>query len=129
MHPSLIYKIDKKNGFTLIEVLIALAIISIALTALLLTTAETVKGTQRLREKTLAHLVTSQGLTLMQLDLVPLEKNQSITQKMMVFGTPWFWHATSTPTHLKTIERLEITASPHENGPFSNPLIGFRRAS
>jgi general secretion pathway protein I len=117
----------KKNGFTLIEVLIALAIISIALTALLLTTAETVSSTHRLREKTLAHLVTTQGLTQIQLDLVPLGKNQTITQSFILFGQEWFWHAASAPTHLSTVERIEVTASPHENGPFTDPLIGFRR--
>ena len=117
----------RKNGFTLIEVLIALAIISIALTALLLTTAETVKGTQRLRDKTLAHLVTTQALTLIQLDLAPLEKNQAITQEMTLFGQRWFCRAKATATHLKSIERLEITASPLLNGPFTESLIGFRR--
>ncbi|MCH9757239.1 MAG: type II secretion system minor pseudopilin GspI [Gammaproteobacteria bacterium] len=117
----------KKNGFTLIEVLIALAIISIALTALLLTTAETVKGTQRLRDKTLAHLATTQGLTLIQLNLAPLDKSQTITQEITLFNKKWFWHAKATPTHLKNIERLEITASPNESGPFTDPIIGFRR--
>ncbi len=117
----------KKNGFTLIEVLIALAIMSIALTALLLTTAETVKGTQRLRDKTLAHITTMQALTLIQLDLAPLEKNQEITQQITLFGHPWFWHAKATATALKSVERIEITASPHENGPFTDPLVGFRR--
>ncbi|MDF1646266.1 MAG: type II secretion system minor pseudopilin GspI [Legionellaceae bacterium] len=117
----------KKSGFTLIEVLIALAIISIALTALLVTTAETVKGTQRLRDKTLAHLVTQQALTLIQLDLAPLEKNQEVTQQMTVFGTTWFWHAKATATPLKKVEQLTITASLSQNGPFAEPLIGFRR--
>jgi general secretion pathway protein I len=116
----------KKTGFTLIEVLIALAIISIALTALLLTTAESIKGTHMLRHKALAQLVTTQGLTQIQLNLIPLEKNQETTETLMLFGTRWFWHAQSTPTQLNTIDRLEITASLNKNGPFSHPLIGFR---
>jgi general secretion pathway protein I len=117
----------KAQGFTLIEVLIALAIISIALTALLLTTAETIKGTHRLRDKTLAHLVATQALTLVQEDLSPLKKNQEKTEEITLFGKQWFWHAKASPTHLSTVERIEITASPHENGPFNPPpVIGFR---
>ncbi len=114
-------------GFTLIEVLLALAIISIALTALLLTTAETVRGTQRLREKTLAYLVTDQALTLIQLNLAPLEKQQTITQEMTLLNQHWFWRATAYPTPLKTVERIKVTASSSPDGPFSDPLTGFRR--
>ncbi|MDX2347036.1 MAG: type II secretion system minor pseudopilin GspI [Legionella sp.] len=117
----------QKNGFTLIEVLIALAIISIALTALLLTTAETVRSTHRLRQKTLAHLVTTQGLTEIQLGLVPLEQYQSITQPITLFNQQWFWHAKSTPTKFNQVERITVTASVKQNGPFTEPLIGFRR--
>ncbi len=117
------------KGFTLIEVLIALAIISIALTALLLTTAETVRSTERLRQKTLAYLTATQALTLIQLELAPLEKKQEITQQITLFGTPWFWHAKASPTSIKTIERIEVTTSPNENGPFTTPVTGFRRQS
>jgi general secretion pathway protein I len=117
----------KKKGFTLIEVLIALAIISIALTALLRTTAETVKSTHYLRQKTLARFVTTQGLTLVQLDLVPLKNNQTTTQAIKLFDTQWFWQAHKTPTDLKQVDRIEVTASMHENGPFTEPLIGFTR--
>ncbi|MCH9717759.1 MAG: type II secretion system minor pseudopilin GspI [Gammaproteobacteria bacterium] len=117
----------KAQGFTLIEVLIALAIISIALTALLLTTSETIKGTHRLRDQALAHLVATQALTLIQADLSSLPKNQDKTEHIALFGKQWFWHAKASPTHLSTVERIEITASPHENGPFNtSPVIGFR---
>ncbi|MDF1678654.1 MAG: type II secretion system minor pseudopilin GspI [Legionellaceae bacterium] len=120
-------KEKRVHGFTLIEVLLALAIISIALTALLLTTAETVRGTQRLRDKTLAYIVTDQALTLIQLNLAPLEKQQSITQEMTLFNQRWFWRATAYPTPLKTVERIEVTASTKPDGPFTSPLTGFRR--
>ncbi len=123
-HKKIIFQ---HHGFTLIEVLIALAIISIALTALLLTTAETVRGTQRLHDKTIAHLVTTQGLTQVQLDLIPLGKNQSITQSFILFDQEWFWHAESTPTPLSSVECIKVTASPKKNGPFTEPLVGFRR--
>jgi len=45
---------DNKAGFTLIEVLVALAIISIALTAILKITSQTIKNTFYLQEKTIA---------------------------------------------------------------------------
>ena len=119
----------KKNGFgfTLIEVLVALAIMSIALTALLKITADTVKNTHRLRQKNLARLITTQGLTEIKLGLVPLETYENTTQSIMLFGKQWFWHAEKTPSELNQVDRITVTASEYQNGPFLEPFIGFER--
>lgn len=45
---------NKRAGFTLIEVLIALAILSISLTAIIKATSQNIKDTAYLQEKTLA---------------------------------------------------------------------------
>lgn len=118
---------SKQRGFTLIEVLLALAIMSIALTALLLSTGEAVRGTARLKEKSMAHIVTTQALTLIQLELAPLSRNQEITQEITLFGQTWFWHAKASATGIQHLEKLEITASTNPAGPFNHPLTGVRR--
>ena len=117
------------SGFTLIEVLIALVIIAIALTALLMTTTASIQNTQRLNEKIRAHLVTTQALRQIQLNLIPVTQNQSITESFELFEKTWFWRATVTPTHLSTVEQIEVTTSRNKNGPFSEPHLGFRKAS
>ena len=56
-----------KKAFTLIEVLLALAVIAIALTALLKVTSQDVSYARRLKDKTLSHWVAKQGVSMVQL--------------------------------------------------------------
>lgn len=115
----------RNHAFTLLEVLIALAILSIALTALLLVMSQSIQGTERVKNKTLSHLVAMQGLAMVQLKLTPIQQTQTKTEKIMIFGNTWFWQAKRSATSLKNIQRIEITVSQHESGPFVDPLIGF----
>ncbi|MDF1683372.1 MAG: type II secretion system minor pseudopilin GspI [Legionellaceae bacterium] len=113
------------KAFTLLEVLIALAIISIALTALLLVMSQSIQGTERVKNKTLSHLVAMQGLAMVQLKLTPVQKTQTKTEKLIIFGNTWFWQAKSSATSLPNMQRIEITVSQHASGPFTDPLVGY----
>lgn len=113
------------KAFTLLEVLIALAIISIALTALLLVMSQSIQGTERVKNKTLSHLVAMQGLAMVQLKLTPVQSTQTKTEKITVFGNTWFWQAKSSTTSLPNMRRIEITVSDRASGPFRDPLVGF----
>ena len=121
--------VRQSAGFTLIEVLLALAVLAIALTALLKATAATVVGTQHIKEKTISHLVAMQGIAMIQLGLTPCGLNQEITKKMTIFGQEWSWHAQVLKTKLHHVEKITITTSQAPSGPFKNPLIGFRAGS
>lgn len=114
------------HGFSLIEVLIALAVIAIALTALMKATSQSIVGTQHLKEKTIAHLVAMQGLSRVQLGMTMLHPNQEITEKMNMLGSDWYWHARSVSTPIKTMQKIEITVGQHSEGPFTNPWTGFQ---
>ncbi len=116
-------------GFTLIEVLLALSILAIALTALLKASAETVVGTQRLKEKTMSHLVAMQGISMIQLGLTPITLDQETTKKMTMFDQTWYWHAQVSKTPLEAVQKITITTSKSMGGPFKDPLIGFREGS
>jgi len=113
------------KGFTLLEVLLALAVISIALTALLLVMSQSIQGTEHVKNKTLSHLVAMQGLAMVQLKLTPLAAGRETTSKLNVLGKTWFWHAKSSSASLPNMQRVEITVSQHQSGPFTDPLIGF----
>ncbi|MBA2647989.1 MAG: GspI family T2SS minor pseudopilin variant LspI [Legionella sp.] len=110
-------------GFTLIEVLLALAVITIALTALLLTTAQNISNTQRIKEKTISHWVAMQGVTMIQLNLIQLTPNS--TQATKLFDKPWFWRATLLPTPVQKMKQLIISVSPVQSGPFRQELIAY----
>ena len=81
----------KYSGFTLIEVLLALAIIAIAFTALLKATSQDIAATTRIKDKTISHWVATQGITLIQLGLLSSSNNQEISQVTTLFNQRWFW--------------------------------------
>ena len=111
-------------GFTLIEVLIALAIMSIALTALLLANARAIQTTTQLREKMISHLLNQQIFQGVSHHFAPTEK----IRKTTFFEETCYWQAHAYPTNLPDIERIEVSSGLSETGPFSAPLIGFREA-
>jgi general secretion pathway protein I len=114
------------KGFTLIEVLLALAIISISLTALLKATAENVAITIRIKEKMISQWVAMQGLTAVQAGLIPLQNNQDTTEVTKIFHQQWYWRIKILPTDLPSVQKIQITVSKKHSGPYRSPLIGFR---
>lgn len=118
---------NKQSGFTLIEVLLALVVVSIALTALLKATGQDVANTQRIKDKTTSHWVAMQGVTMIQLGLLPIQLNQEITQVTSMLRQRWYWRARLTSTSVKTMQQINITVSKNQAGPFSDLLVAFRR--
>lgn len=115
-----------KSGFTLIEVLLALSIIAIALTALLKATSQNIENTQRVKDKSISHWVAMQAVTMIQLRLVQLNPSQESTQVTALLGEKWYWRAKITPTPIKTIQQLTISLSLNQSGPFREELTAYR---
>lgn len=116
----------KRSGFTLIEVLLALAVIAIALTALLKATSQNTLFTQRLKEKSISHWVALQGIASVQLGLIDIALNQESTQSMEMAGNKWYWRALITPTSVKKMQKISVQVSQKEAADFSDPLIAYR---
>lgn len=114
------------DGFTLMEVLIALVIIAIALTALMKSSNESIILTNRLKEETIRHWVAEQAINSIQLGLVPIHLNQELSEQTLLFHQKWYWKAMIKSTSIKRIERIEIRTSPTVEGPFTKVYYGFR---
>lgn len=114
------------QGFTLMEVLLALAILAIALTALFKITAQNVAQTQRLKEKSISHWVAMQGVNAVQLGLIPVQLNQEVTQVTMFLGQRWYWRAKVTSSPIPSVEKITIKISSKQAGPFQDALTAFR---
>jgi len=121
-----LYLIKKHLGFTLVEVLLALAVIAIALTALLKATAQNIDNTHRIKQKTISHLVAMQGVSMIQLNLIQINQSQESTQATRMLGEKWFWRAKVSNTDIKKVQSIAISVSSKQNGPFSVELTAFR---
>lgn len=117
------------KGFTLIEVLLALAIIAIALTALLKSTAQTIESTNRIKEKMIGHWVAMQGITMIQLHLVQVNLTQENTQVTTLMGMSWYWRTKLDPTPFKNVQKITLSISLNPAGPFHEELTAFRYLS
>ena len=114
------------KGFTLVEVLLALAVIAIALTALLKATGQNIDNTHRVKNKTISHWVAMQGVTMIQLKLIQVNQSQESTQVTKMLGERWYWRAKISTTPLKTMQKITISTSSQQTGPFTEELTGFR---
>lgn len=115
-----------EQGFTLIEVLLALAIIAIALTALLKATAQNIANTQRIKDKSISHWVAMQGVSIVQLGLIQVDSSKEVTQVTSLLGQRWYWRVKVSRTPIKYMDQIRITVSPNQAGPFGDPLIAYR---
>jgi len=113
----------KQNGFTLIEVLIALAVIAIAFTALIQSSATSIKQTQRIKNKIISHWVMQQGIVMIQLSLVKPTRNTTQMTKML--DQSWYWRASVSETDLPALQHVQIHASILPAGPFNQSLSGY----
>lgn len=113
-------------GFTLVEVLLALAVIAIALTALLKISAQNVDSTRRIKERSISHWVAMQAVTMIQLNLVQLKSSQETSFATTMLNQKWYWRAKVSPTPVKSIQLITISTSLKQNGGFKEELTAFR---
>ncbi len=114
------------NGFTLLEVLVALAIVAVALSAIIKTTADLSANASYLRDKTFAHWVALNQMTELQLQKsTPAVGFSSGSEEMA--RTEWYWQTKVEETANKSIHRVEITVRLHKDDdlPGLVTLTGF----
>ncbi len=98
------------NGFTLVEVLVALAVLAIALPALLFTIAGQISSLDYMREKSLAHWVAMNKMTELRLqndylDYLPSDKKEG---SVMLAEREWFWTLETKKTVSDIVLRVDI---------------------
>lgn len=98
------------KGFTLVEVLVALAVLAIALPALLFNIAEQLSSLDYMREKSMAHWVAMNKMTELRLqnehlDYLPRDK---LNGSSMLAEREWFWTVETKKTVSDIVLRVDI---------------------
>jgi general secretion pathway protein I len=114
------------RGFTLIEVLAALVIVSLGMMAVIQAVSETASNSSYLREKTLAHWVALNRLTEARLEQ-SAPKVDETSDEVEMAGRKWRWTMTVTQTPVETMRRIDVSVRPAEADEDSSmaTLTGF----
>ncbi|MDA8986043.1 type II secretion system minor pseudopilin GspI [Luminiphilus sp.] len=111
------------RAFTLVEVMVALAVVSVAVPALLLALSQQLDGTRYLQDRIQAQWVAANRLV--ELRLVSAAKGTLqtglITGSEEMAGRIWYWWSEGEETQVPGFFRYEVTVSDSEDG-FSTPL-------
>ncbi len=94
-------------GFTLIEILVALAIVAIALAAVVAETSHYVYSTSRLQDRTLAHWVAVNRIVEQQLSTV-WPATGATNGTVELGGREWAWTMRITDTPDDSIRRIDV---------------------
>lgn len=105
----------KQQGLTLIEVLIALAIVSIAMTAVIKAASQNIRSTAYLQKKTIALWVAEEVINetrAHRLNIGDSSGNQRLTTEML--GKDWYWQKEEEATANPRIKKIIVTVYEHE---------------
>jgi len=121
------------RGFTLVEVMVAMAVVAIALPALIMSLYYQIDGTEHLRDKSQAQIVAANKLTELRLLSQARQSllNGSDTGNAELADRTWSWSIQSSETPVQSFYRVEISVRAGEDvqqGPALYTLVAFMSA-
>jgi general secretion pathway protein I len=119
------------RGFTLVEVLVALTVVALGLTALMVAVSGTARTSGYLRDKTIAQWIALNRLTQVRLMVNKLGDNQD-TGQLDFAGRKWHYDTRYFDTQFQSMKRVEVRVYPGDANTKSNPIArstGFMGAS
>ena len=113
-----------KRGFTLLEVLIALTVISISLVAIAGEMINMLNTANTLQERTYASWIAHNKVTEMRLANVIPEVSTS-SGELEYANREWAWRAVVSETGVDNLFRVDVTISYPGGDPIMRPITGF----
>lgn len=121
-----LYQRNNLRGFTLIEVLIALAILSIALSAAIKVTAQNIRETLYLQEKTIAYWAGLEVLNQARIGILKLPMApEKLDEKSIMLNTTWTWQAHMTATPNPHIYEIHVDVEKEQGKQKLASLTGY----
>lgn len=113
---------DRGAGFTLVEVLVALIIVTIGLAALMITVSSTARTSNTLREKTLAQWMALNRLTEVRLNLTKFGQNTD-TGEINYANRTWHYDTRYFDTSFASMKRVVVRIYAGDAKTKGNPVI------
>ena len=116
----------RATGFTLLEVLVALAVLAIAMGAIINAVTQSIANTAYLRDQTLASWVALNQVNERLLDSEPWPEEGSRDGSAELANRAWRWQVRFAKTDDPDLRRIEVTVRTAENGPVLSTLTAFK---
>lgn len=116
----------QQSGFTLLEVMLGMAILAIALSGIMTATFINTRNLNHLQDKTLSHWVGMNAITELQLSqqrITPVTRRGS----EIVFGREFFWTMDIAATGFDHFYQLAVSVGPNANEPRAF-LVAYARS-
>lgn len=113
-----------KRGFTLLEVLVALLIISISLVAIAGEMISMLNAASSMQERTYANWIAHNKVTELRLENVVPEVSTS-SGELEYANREWAWRAVISETGVDNLFRVDVTISEPGGDPIMRPVTGF----
>ena len=106
------------RGFTLVEVMVAMAVVAVALPALLLTLSQQLDGTRYLQKRSIAQWVAASRLSELRLVVAARGSLQSglISGQSEMGGQLWHWWSEGKETQIPGFFHYQVVVSDREDG-------------
>ena len=98
------------RGFTIIEVMVALAIVAFSLTAIAASMGQMIDAANAMRERTYASWIAQNKISEMRLANV-IPEVTSTSGELDFAGTEWAWRAVVSETGVENLFRVDVTVS------------------
>ncbi|MCU0806913.1 MAG: type II secretion system minor pseudopilin GspI [Candidatus Contendobacter sp.] len=116
----------RQPGFTLLEVLVALAVLAIAMGAIIGAATQSINTVATLRDQTFASWIALNQVNALLLESKPWPEEGSSKGNAELANRTWRWEARFFKTEDPDLRRLEVTVRTSENGPELNKLVAFK---
>ena len=101
---------SKAQGFTLVEVMVALAIVAFSLTAIAASMNQMIDAANTMRERTYASWIAQNKITEIRLENV-IPEVSSTSGEIEYANTEWSWRAEISETGIENFYRIDVSIS------------------